>query len=66
MREPLPRPRPEQLAALAPLAGLSVERLSELAQIAVVERALRGSDPLKDRTGAGQSVFLIAGELLLA
>jgi rhodanese-related sulfurtransferase len=66
MPESLPRPRPEQLGALAPLAGLSAERLSELAQVAVLERARRGSDPLKERTAGGQSVFLIAGELLLA
>jgi rhodanese-related sulfurtransferase len=66
MPESLPRPRPEQLGALAPLAGLSAERLAELAQVAVVERARRGSDPLKERMGGGQSVFLIAGELLLA
>jgi rhodanese-related sulfurtransferase len=62
----LPRPRPEQLAMLAPLAGLSAERLAELAQIAVLERAQRGSDPLKDRLEGPQSVFLLEGELLLA
>jgi rhodanese-related sulfurtransferase len=66
MAASLPRPRPEQLAALAPLAGLSAERLAELTHVAVVERAQRGSDPLKDRVGGPQSVFLIAGELLLA
>jgi rhodanese-related sulfurtransferase len=65
MSASLPRPRLEQLAALAPLAGLSAERLAELAQVAVVERAQRGGDPLKDRLSAQQSVFLIAGELLL-
>jgi rhodanese-related sulfurtransferase len=66
MSASLPRPRLEQLAALAPLAGLSAERLAELAQVAVVERAPRGSDPLKERFAAQQSVFLIEGELLLA
>jgi rhodanese-related sulfurtransferase len=50
---------------LAPLAGLSQERLAELAQVAVVERAQRGSDPLKERLKAPQSVFLLQGELLL-
>jgi hypothetical protein len=49
---------------LAPLAGLSQERLAELAQVAVVERAARGSDPLKERINAPQSVFLLQGELL--
>ena len=62
----LTRPRPDQLAALAPLAGLSAGRLVELAQVAVVERAPRGSDPLRDRLEEPQSVFLLAGELLLA
>jgi CRP-like cAMP-binding protein len=62
----LTRPRPDQLAALAPLAGFSAERLAELAQVAVVERARRGSDPLRERLEGPQSVFLLAGELLLA
>jgi len=53
-----------QLAGLAPLAGLSPERLAELAEVAVVERAPRGSDPLKGRTT--QSIFLLQGELLIA
>jgi len=63
---PHARATPEQLAGLTPLAGLSPERLAELAQVAVVERALRGSDPLKDRMQSAQSVFLLQGELLLA
>jgi rhodanese-related sulfurtransferase len=62
----LPRPTVEQLGALAPLAGLSPERLAELARVAVVERARRGSDPLHERLDARQSLFLLAGELLLA
>jgi len=57
-------PSAEQLAALAPLAGLSRERLAELAELALVERAPRGSDPL---SGAepGHALFLLRGELLL-
>ena len=66
MNTPHARATPEQLAGLTPLAGLSPERLAELAQVAVVERALRGSDPLKDRMQSAQSVFLLQGELLLA
>jgi rhodanese-related sulfurtransferase len=62
----LPRPTVEQLGALAPLAGLSPERLAELARVAVVERARRGSDPLRERLDARQSLFVLAGELLLA
>ncbi len=60
------RATPEQLATLTPLASLSPERLAELAQVAVVERGARGSDPLKDLMKGAQSVFLIQGELLLA
>jgi len=55
----------EQLGALTPLAGLSRDRLTELADMAVIERAARGSDPLKGREPA-RSVFLLQGELLLA
>jgi CRP-like cAMP-binding protein len=55
----------EQLGALTPLAGLSRDRLAELADLAAIEHALRGSDPLKGRE-PGRSVFLIQGELLLA
>jgi rhodanese-related sulfurtransferase len=56
---------PAQLAALRPLAGLSAERLAELAEVSVVERVARGADPLAGRSG-DQSVFLIAGEILLS
>ena len=65
-RGQLPRATPAQLAALAPLATLPPERLAELAEIAFVERAPRGSDPLQGRSRHAQSVFLIQGELLLA
>jgi rhodanese-related sulfurtransferase len=61
----LPRATPEQLATLTPLAGMSKERLAELAEVAVVERAPRGGDPLKGRLAAAQSIFLLGGELLL-
>jgi CRP-like cAMP-binding protein len=60
------RPTPEQLSNLEPLAGLSRERLAELAEVAVVERAMRGTDPLKDRPKSDQAVFLLHGELLIA
>jgi rhodanese-related sulfurtransferase len=59
------RPTPEQLAALAPLAGLTAERLNELAEVALVERAPRGSDPLRS-CRQGRALFLVQGELLLA
>jgi rhodanese-related sulfurtransferase len=57
---------PAQLAALRPLAGLSQERLAELAEVSVVERVARGADPLAGRAKGDQSVFLIAGEILLS
>jgi rhodanese-related sulfurtransferase len=65
-RGQLPRATPAQLAALAPLATLPPERLAELAEIAFVEHAPRGSDPLQDRSSQAQSLFLLQGELLLA
>ena len=58
-------PTAGQLAALAPLAGLSPARLGELAELAQIERAARGVDPLKGRE-PGRPVFLLQGELLLA
>jgi CRP-like cAMP-binding protein len=55
----------DQLSTLAPLAGLSRERLAELADVALVERAARGADPLAERLQGAQSVFLLQGEMLL-
>ena len=60
------RPTAQQLAKLAPLAGLSPQRLAELAEVALIERAPRGADPLAGRTQGGQSLFLLAGEMLLS
>ena len=54
----------EELGALAPLAGLSPDRLAELAEMAPVERVARGADPLQG-VKPGRSLFLLAGELLL-
>ena len=58
------RASPQQLSRLAPLAGLSGDRLAQLAEVAVLERAARGSDPLAGRRET-QSLFLLQGELLL-
>jgi CRP-like cAMP-binding protein len=55
----------EQLALLAPLAGLSRDRLAELAGVAALERVARGTDPLAANARAGQSLFLLEGEMLL-
>jgi len=59
------RARPEQLSVLDPLGALSPDRLLELANVTIVERAARGSDPLAAHKGSGHSVFLLRGELLL-
>jgi rhodanese-related sulfurtransferase len=56
---------PEQLAALAPLGALPAERLRELGEVAKIERAARGSDPLAPHKGAPRTVFLLRGEVLL-
>ena len=64
-RPPARRATPEQLLGLAPLGAMSAERLRELAEIAVFERAARGSDPLAAHKDAGHSVFLLRGEILL-
>ena len=64
-RPPAQRASPEQLAALAPLGALPAERLRELAEVAALERAARGSDPLAAHRGAARSVFLLRGEVLL-
>lgn len=60
----LGRPRPDQLATLEPLCGLSNERREEIAQIARMERVERGSDPVAS-SPAGHSIYLLAGEMLL-
>ena len=62
---PARRVTPEQLAILAPLGALSAERLRDLAGVATVENAARGSDPLAAHKGAARSVFLLRGEVLL-
>ena len=47
------------------LAGLSRERLAELAEVARDRARARGADPFAGRARPGQSVFLLAGEVLL-
>lgn len=64
-RPPSERATPEQLANLASLGALSPEHLRELADVALLERAARGSDPLAAHKGAAHSVFLLRGEVLL-
>lgn len=61
----LPRVTAQQLARLAPLDTLSPDRLNELAAVATLERAARGTDPLAAHRSGAQSVFLLQGEMLL-
>lgn len=60
-----PRITLAQLSRLAPLDTLSPDRLNELAAVAALERAARGSDPLAAHRADAQSVFLLQGEMLL-
>ena len=57
----LPRVTAQQLSRLAPLDTLSPERLNELAAVATLERAARGTDPLATHRSGAQSVFLLQG-----
>jgi len=66
MTAPAARATPRQLGQLAPLAGVSAERLAQLAETAAIERAARASDPVRTRGRPGQSLFLLQGELLLS
>ncbi len=59
------RASPEQLSALDPLGALSLSRRRELAGVALLEHAARGSDPLAAHKGTSHSVFLLRGEILL-
>ena len=54
------------LKGLDPLASLSDARLTELADLCRVELVRRGSDPFHLRSTAGQSVYVVHGELALA
>ncbi len=56
----------ETLKHLEPLSSLSDERLKELANLCYIESADRNLDPFHLRSIAGQSVYLVRGELALA
>lgn len=61
--------RPDLLAALhrlQPVCALSPGRLCELAGCCVVEGTRRGENPFRLRGVAGQSVYLLAGEMKLS
>ena len=53
------------LKGLEPLSALSKQRLTELAELCVVERVSKTLDPFRVKGVAGQLVFLLRGELAL-
>lgn len=55
----------ETLRGLEPLSSLSEGRLRELAGLCHLERIARDIDPFHARAVAGQSVYLVRGELAL-
>ena len=61
----LPGVTAQHLSRLAPLDTLSPERLNELAALATLERAARGTDPLAAHRSDAKWVFLLQGEMLL-
>jgi len=58
--------RVETLRQFEPISSLSEDRLEELAGLCVLERVGRNSDPFRTRGIAGQTVYLVRGELALA
>lgn len=56
----------ETLKLFDPLASLSGVRLQELSELCVVETAVRATDPFHLRSLAGQSAYVLGGELALA
>ena len=56
----------EALKLLDPLSSLAEPRLKELADLCCIEPVRRGVDPFHLRSIAGQSVYLVRGELALA
>ena len=55
----------DTLKRLQPVGSLSEERLRELADLCYVERVSRNLDPFRTRSIAGQTVYLVQGELAL-
>ena len=56
----------ETLKRLEPVSSMSDSRLSELAELCYIERVGHGLDPFRARGIAGQSVYLVGGELSLS
>src|SRR3990172_10554505 len=56
----------DTLKRLQPVGSLSEERLRELADLCYVESVSRNLDPFRTRSIAGQTVYLVRGELALS
>ena len=56
----------DTLKRMQPVGSLSEERLRELAELCFVERVSRNLDPFRTRSIAGQTVYLVQGELSLS
>ena len=56
----------DALRRLQPIAALSDQRLSELAELCFVERVSKNLDPFRVKAATGQMVFLLRGELALS
>ena len=61
-----PKVSVETLKSLEPICSLSEPRLRELAELCYVERVSRNLDPFRARAIAGQTVYLVLGELALS
>lgn len=57
--------RTDTLRQFEPISSLSEDRLNELAGLCVLDRVVRNSDPFRMRGIAGQTVYLVRGELAL-
>jgi rhodanese-related sulfurtransferase len=55
----------QTLKRLEPLGSLSEERLAELAELCYVESVSKNLDPFRTRSIAGQTVYLVRGEIAL-
>jgi len=53
----------DTLKRLEPVASLSEERLRELADLCYIERVNKNLDPFRMRSVAGQTVYLVRGEI---
>ena len=62
----LPKVDVEMLKRLEPVRSLSEERLRELADLCYVETVSKNLNPFRTRSSAGQTVYLVRGEIALS